>query len=1037
MGLIRIAAVDPTVFFIRDTAADEDRKLRQLVRLTLENAGAAQEAFIEVRVGSGPEAAESISLGSVAAGTSTVDAYFADIREPEPVRLTLWADSAVQDERELQWEPQKHWEVYLVQYAHHDMGYTDLPSNVLDEYDGFMDQVLEFCAETESWPEEEAHFRYLCEQTWSVLHYVENRPQEVIDLLAHYVQNGQIEITALFGNQTLELCSSEELIRLMYPSFRLKRELGAEIASAEHNDIPGFTWGLASALAGAGVRYFSPGVPVWYFGMGEERVHPLWDPEQTLPFGVPWACWWEGPDGAKVLLWHDLHGREWQPYDYSEAMQELPGLLRELDQSAYPFDMVSYTLRGGHRDNAPPTLRYAYLVREWNRHWAFPKLVNSTNRPFLQEFERRWGHTLKTVRGDVPGTDYPVAATCTPKETGVDRVMHESLYAAEALATLAAAHAGYDYPRDTLDQAYRQAFYYDLHCWGLSHIGGPAQDGHWAEKGIRAYRGAALAHDVLLKAANTLADQIAYPEEGYYVTIFNPLAEGRSDVVRVSLNAWGPCGEPMHWREPDEQHPWPAWVAGRLVGRHLVHPPASLLAQPFELVDAATGQSVPYQIAVLDSPQAAQPWAAERYGLGLVERDGRGEAEYFKEIVFLAEDLPALGYRTYRIVPCAEWPAFDTSATGHDGAIENQFYRLEADAARGGITTLVDKELGRELIDWDSQHGLAQLIVRRSDDGSEETAQVSEISLIEHGPVFSTLRLTASASCCPRVTGEVTVYHGLKRIDYAARILRDSTPMREVYLAFPFQVERPEFRFEASGSVIEPIRDQWPGSCTDCYAVQRWADVSNNDWGIAWTALDTPMTEFGGLWPGYVSQAHHGVRGPGYGHQFLQEGELTRSHIYSLVSYNNFRTNFVQSSPSEYLVRYAFTTHRGDWHGGRARRFGWSVQQAPLSVWMKGPQRQAGLPISLSFCQVDAPNIGVLAVKQAEDGDGVIVRLVETEGKETHVSLTLPQTQVWHAYETNLVEENQRVLPVNRHSVLVTVKPYGMATLRIGAARSF
>jgi hypothetical protein len=277
----------------------------------------------------------------------------------------------------------------------------------------------------------------------------------------------------------------------------------------------------------------------------------------------------------------------------------------------------------------------------------------------------------------------------------------------------------------------------------------------------------------------------------------------------------------------------------------------------------------------------------------------------------------------------------------------------------------------------------------------------------------------------------------MKRIDYAARILRDSTPMREVYVAFPFQVEQPQFRFEAPGSVMEPIRDQWPGSCTDCYSVQRWAAVGNEQWGVVWTALDTPMTEFGGLWPGYVSFAHHGVTGPNFGHPFLTEGELTRGHIYSLVSYNNFRTNFVQSSPSEYLVRYAFSSHAGDWRDGRARRFGWGAQQAPLGVWMKGPQPAGALPLSASFCQVDAPNVAVLAFKQAEDGDGTVVRLVETEGKETQVTLTLPGARLWHAYETNLVEENQRVLPCSGHSVGVTVKPFGMATLRLSASHGF
>ena len=155
-------------------------------------------------------------------------------------------------------------------------------------------------------------------------------------------------------------------------------------------------------------------------------------------------------------------------------------------------------------------------------------------------------------------------------------------------------------------------------------------------------------------------------------------------------------------------------------------------------------------------------------------------------------------------------------------------------------------------------------------------------------------------------------------------------------------MDSPRFRFEGTGSVTEPIRDQWPGSNTDYYAVQHWAHVGNEDWGVTWTPLDTPMAEFGGLWPGYVSGAHHGVRGPGYGHAFLRSGELRQGYMYAMISYNNFRTNFVNVHPGEYVVRYAFSSHRGDWRTGRAWQFGWNATNPPLAVWDTGIIRQAG-----------------------------------------------------------------------------------------------
>ena len=437
-------------------------------------------------------------------------------------------------------------------------------------------------------------------------------------------------------------------------------------------------------------------------------------------------------------------------------------------------------------------------------------------------------------------------------------------------------------------------------------------------------------------------------------------------------------------------------------------------------MERGTGKRLPYQIVRTTDPQATIPWAAEGIAAGGMT-----------ELVFLAEALPPMGYKTYRIIPCDEWPSFEGRYTATDELLENRFFRLEIDAERGVIRSLLDKELGRELIDADAPHGFGQMIVRDCGTGEEELGRSVGATLVEVGPLYATIRLKTEASCCPRVTEEISLYHGVKRVDFNARILRDSTPTREVFFAFPFQVEKPRFHFEAPNAVIEPICDQLPGSNTDYYAVQHWANVGNEEWGVIWTGVDAPMAEFGGLWPGYVSSAHHQARGPGYGHSFLKPGELAQSHIYSLVSYNNFNTNFVNAHPCEYLVRYSFGTHVGSWREGGARRFGWNVAHRPLAVWMNGPQKGGALPPSASFCEVDAPNVMVLAFKEAEDGRGYILRLIETEGKETTVAVDMPYLAFQRVSETNLVEENQRELPGDGHAVTVAIKPFAVVTLRL------
>lgn len=1018
MTVIKILSLDPTIFM-----RFEHGELRQRVVVELDNQVDPFSGELRIRLG---ERDLSFPLEKIDLGTRSFDIWLPDIDNPQALVGSIWSGGHEFHRINLTWQPQKKWEVHLVHYSHHDLGYTGLPSHVINEHIGFLDDVLRFCEETQDWPED-SKFRWLIEQGYSLVEFAATRSPQAVERLMHYVHAGQVEITALFGNQILELSSHEELVRLIYPSFEFKRTFGIEIETAVHNDIPGFTWGLASILAAAGVRYFCPGIPSWYFGAGDTRVHPLWDEQRVLSMDIPGAFWWQGPDGAKILVWYNLHGQEWAPTNLQHAITDLPGMLALLERNRYPFDQVMYTIRGGHRDNAPATMQIASIVWEWNQEWAYPRLVTSTCRSFLSGFESCYGADLPTLRGDVPGTDYPVAAACTPKETAVNRSAHELISSGERFAALAALLSETPYPRATLDHAYRDIFYYDEHCWGMHQSGGPAMDGDWAEKSTYAYRAAALAHDVLQKATNRLVDEIKYPDEGYYLTIFNPHSWERTDIVRAPARPWTGCGSPMYWtqRNPEEGL---SLVTGSALGRKVVVPPMEVLEQPFRLIDLTSGEDVAYQLSRVTDPQAAQPFAAERLAIGTFQ------PEYLLEIVFLAEALPPLGYKTYRILPTDSLPVFTSSCQATPSKLTNSFYELEIDPQNYHIIRLLDLGLSRELVDPDSPHPFANILVRSSENGPVTPGSVTSTTLVEHGPVLTTLRRRGHAPGCPQWTQEITLYHSLKRIDVNNRVLRDSTPMLEVFFAFPFQVSHPQFHYEAPAAVIEPLVDQLPGTNTDYYAVQHWADVSTQDsngedWGIVWSPLDTHMTEFGGLWPGYVSGAHHGVTPPGYGHPFLEPGSLQNGHIYALAMYNNFRTNFINVHPGESLLRYSFSSHAGDWRTASVWQFGWNALQPLVGVWMRGPRPGRFHPTE-SFLQINAPNILLTTFKLSEDGQGFVLRLAETQGVATEVKISLPYFQLVEARETSPAEEDHGPLACTEHEIQVRLTPYSIKTIR-------
>ncbi len=82
------------------------------------------------------------------------------------------------------------------------------------------------------------------------------------------------------------------------------------------------------------------------------------------------------------------------------------------------------------------------------------------------------------------------------------------------------------------------------------------------------------------------------------------------------------------------------------------------------------------------------------------------------------------------------------------------------------------------------------------------------------------------------------------------------------------------------------------------------------------------------------------------------------------------------------------------------------------------------------FIQADAENIIIETIKQAEDGNGVIVRFYEYKRCRSWITLTAGFS-IKHAWKTNILEENQESISVAGNKIRVYVHPYEIVTLRL------
>src|ERR1035438_2762392 len=158
------------------------------------------------------------------------------------------------------------------------------------------------------------------------------------------VKSGQIGLGPSCCNTLTGLCPPDELLNLMSYATRLSAESGLPIQSAMISDVPGYTWGTVSAMAQAGVKYFSF-APNYFDRMGGTMKE--W---QNKPF------WWKGPDGKqRVLCWCPSRGYALGHLigDGEALARFIPDYLVELETKGYPYN-ITHLRWNVHGDNGSP-----------------------------------------------------------------------------------------------------------------------------------------------------------------------------------------------------------------------------------------------------------------------------------------------------------------------------------------------------------------------------------------------------------------------------------------------------------------------------------------------------------------------------------------------------------------------------------------------------------------------------------------------------------------------------------------------------------
>ncbi len=195
------------------------------------------------------------------------------VKAPKKLEISLKYETGLNEKVTGTQLPTKKWEIYLIQHAHTDIGYTRPQSEILAEHLRYIDYALDYCDQTDNMPDD-AKFRWTCESTWVVREYLRTRPKTQIERFKKRIGEGRIEVTGMYFNMA-EIADENIMFDYFQPLKEIKDQ-GITVKTTMQNDVNGVAWCLPDYLKNTSVKYLT-------MGINETR--------SILPFFVP-TCFW-------------------------------------------------------------------------------------------------------------------------------------------------------------------------------------------------------------------------------------------------------------------------------------------------------------------------------------------------------------------------------------------------------------------------------------------------------------------------------------------------------------------------------------------------------------------------------------------------------------------------------------------------------------------------------------------------------------------------------------------------------------------------
>ena len=795
----------------------------------------------------------------------------------------------------------------------------------------------------------------------------QNRP-DLFAQIQEQIKADKWEIVAGFWIEPeLNLISGESIVRqVLYGQRYVQEKFGKICPIAWVPDTFGFTWQIPQILKQGGVEYFVT-----------QKLR--WNDSTKFPHEV---FLWQAPDGSQILSLMSA------PIGEFITPVKMANFAWELEQKTGLQTALWLPGVGDH--GGGPTRDMLEVARRWQQSPFFPQMEWETALEYLEEIRsqeaedgrqkaedkthpsklKTQNSKLKTQNSPFPIWDSELyleyhrgCYTTHADQKRSNREAEHLLYEAELWASLAAIATGTPYPNAELEELWKQTLFNQFHdILPGSSITPVFTEANevWETVKFQCW-------DLMATAQQALAKNLAIPTlphpDAKLLVVFNPLNWARTETVNVDL-----CIEaenPQHW-----------------------------------------------QICDLDGNAIAQQNCDQPPGNTLYC------------ISFLAEQIPAIGYRAYWLCPCKTPKKMENLPT-NEFVLENEFLRVAIDPNTGNIASLVDKIHQREMLSAPGNQ-----LQAFADKGQYWNAWNIDPNYFEHPlPAAELIHIEtglspfrddvhqASSAFQQRIYVERKIGQSIFQQTY---ILESNSPLLKiethvdwqerhtlVKAAFPLNLEADFATYEIPCGAIqrttkpqtEAEKAQWE------VPAMRWADLSDGTYGVS-----------------LLNDCKYGYD--------------ANPNQLRLTLLRGSEWPDPEADQGLHTFTYAIYSHAGDWKQAQTVRKGYELNM-PLHVVELGADKiaQAGtLPPVGSLLDLGAENLVLMALKQAEDSENEwILRCYECHGEEAQLNF---RSGVNLRLENPVDLLERPFSEMKKQGQIVTIRPWEIASFKMTVCKT-